>query len=73
MDPHLFNEDPVTDPSFHFNTDPDPSFHLNADADPDPDLYQGDATTGLHNFHGYYILSLHASIMSVHGPPWLQF
>ncbi len=59
------------DPSFHFNTDPDTSFHLNAD--PDPDLYQGDATTGLENFHGYYILSLHASIVSVHGHPWLQF
>ncbi len=59
MDPHHFNADP--DPAFHFNADPDPIFHFNADPDPAP--HQIDATTGLQ--------TLHASILSLLGPPLL--
>jgi hypothetical protein len=72
-DPSLhFNADP--DPTFHFNADPDPTFHFNAD--PDPALYQSEcesATTVLYKSYRPSILSLHASIASVHGPPWLRF
>jgi hypothetical protein len=57
---------------FHFN--PDPSFHLNGD--PYPALFTSPgssskfAPTGEQVLQG--ILSLHASIVSVHGPPRLH-
>jgi hypothetical protein len=56
----------VGDPQ-HFSADPDPTFHFNAD--PDPALYHSDAIGGLHILQGS-ILSLHAAIVIVHGPPW---
>ncbi len=33
-DPHQVDEEPDSDPSFHFDADPDPTFH--SDTDPDP-------------------------------------
>jgi hypothetical protein len=33
-DLHLFNPDPVPDPSFHFDLDPDPTFPFYVDPDP---------------------------------------
>ncbi len=48
-------------------------FSFNVDRDPDPAPHQSVAmTNGLQTLHGS-ILSLHTSIVSVHGPPWLHF
>jgi hypothetical protein len=52
----------VSDPP-PYNTDPDPDFLFNSD--PDPALHQGDAILR--------VATLHASILSVHGPPRLNF
>ncbi len=56
-----------------FTVLPNPTFHFDAGADPDPDphhLWCKSATTGLNlqTLQGY-ILSLFASIVSIHGPP----
>jgi hypothetical protein len=40
--------------------------------DPDPAHQTVTMTTGLQTLHGSS-LSLHTSIVSVHGPPWLHF
>jgi hypothetical protein len=82
VDSHLCNGDPDPDPSVHFNLNPDP------DPDPDLTLmwiriwsgfgsfssskWRESATTGLKTLHGS-ILSLYASVVSVHGPLWLHF
>jgi hypothetical protein len=50
-----------SDPTFHFDSDSYPTY--NFDADPNR------ATIGSQTVHGS-ILSLHASIVTVHGPPW---
>ncbi len=63
--PHLFNAD--LDPAFHFNKDPDPAVHINANPDPAP--HQGDPN--LRPLAS--ILSVHAFILSIHGPPPLLF
>jgi hypothetical protein len=47
--------------------DPDPTFHLNAD--PDPADHKSDLQPLLYNILQGSILSLHASIVSVHGFP----
>jgi hypothetical protein len=69
--PH-FNADP--DPSFYFNADPDPAFHFDADPDThlDPATHQNNANLRPLVYRPS-ILSLHASIVSVHGPPRLNF
>ncbi len=66
---------PLTDPgpSFLCNADPDPTFHFNADPDTAP--HQSDANlrpVSYQTLQGF-ILSLHASILSVHGPLCLHF
>ncbi len=52
-------------------------FNFNADPAPDPALYQSDQNlwplvSGQQTLQGS-ILSLQASIVIVHGPPWLHF
>jgi hypothetical protein len=84
VDPHNFNADPDLvfnlnanlDPAFHFNADPDPAFHFNADPESGSRSCSSkqceSVSTGLYTLQGS-ILSLHASLMSVHGPPRRHF
>ncbi len=66
-DPHQINADPGPDPAFDLNADPDPAFHFNADPDP----YQSAANLRpiVYITSRVPFLRLHASIVSVHGPP----
>ncbi len=62
--------------SHHFNAYPALAFHCIADPDPAPDLHQGDANLrplAYRLFLQASILTFQASILSVHGPPRLQF
>ena len=72
-DPHHFNAYP--DPSFYINADPELIFNLNADGIRIllriKAMQICDHWTSC-TLHGS-ILSLQASIVSVHGPPWLFF
>jgi hypothetical protein len=64
-DPHHFNANP--DPSFPFDSDPDPTLAARSSSQ-----WCKFSTTGLQTLHGS-ILNFRASIVSVHGPPWLHF
>ncbi len=67
-DPHHFSADP--DQDFYFNADPDPALHFNSD--PDPTLHEGDANLRPLTYRlswPPFFLSLHVSILSVHGHP----
>ncbi len=65
-DPHNFNADP--EPAFNFNAVPYPVFHFNADPDPDPAPHQSDGNLRpLVYCPTETILSLKASIVSIHG------
>ncbi len=71
-DPHHFNVDP--DPFFHLNVNPDLTFSVNVDPDPDPASHQSDANLRPLVYRlSWDAFSLHASIVSVHGPPRPRF
>ncbi len=71
-DTHHF-DDPDT--SFHFHADLDPTFQFSADPDPAPHQSAANLRTLIYKPSTDLpsILSLHANILSVHGPPWLPF
>jgi hypothetical protein len=52
----------IPESTFNLNADPDPTFHIKVDPDPAPAPRQNDAN-----------LRPHASIVSIHGLPWLHF
>ncbi len=59
-----------SDSTFQFDSDSDPTYNFDADLNRAP--YQSvRATIGLQTVHGS-ILTLHASIVSFHGHPWLH-
>ncbi len=59
-----------SDSTFQFDSDSDPTYNFDADLNRAP--YQSvHATIDLQTVHGS-ILSLNASIVSFHGPPWLH-
>jgi hypothetical protein len=57
---------------FSLSADPYPNFHFKADPAPAPHQSCESTITGLWTLQGS-ILSLHASIVSVNGPPYLHF
>ncbi len=64
------------EPSFHNYADPDPTFEYNSDSDLDPAAHQSYAN--LQHLLVYrtsiaLYLSLRATIVSIHRPPWLHF
>jgi hypothetical protein len=73
MDPHHLYADP--DPAVHFNADPNTTFRFDADPDPAPASCQSDENLRslVYRPSKGFILSLQASVLSVHGPPWLYF
>ncbi len=75
-DPHNFNADPDLDPTFDFKSDPNPEFHFNARIRIRIllliEVMRICDHPGLQNLQGS-IFRLHASTVSVHGPPRLHF
>jgi hypothetical protein len=68
---HFKNEDP--DPSFKIHGDTDPAFHFNADPDTPPHRRDASLRLPVYRLSTAPFLCLHASIVSIRGPLWLNF
>ncbi len=80
-----FHVDADPDPTFHFDADPDPTFHFDADLGSDPTShFDADANPAPHqsyaNLQHWHVQTLHGSILSLHfsvvsilGLPWVLF